>query len=1443
MIDKPVPLTRHFSSVPRTEADSDEQELQSFWGDLKRTGWNELEKEFRCVILAEAGAGKTNEMEARARRMAEQGHAAFFIRIEAIEGGFENAFEVGNANALDQWMKSQEEAWFFLDSVDEARLDNPKAFEKAIRHFAARIKDAQHRAHIFISSRPYAWRAVSDRELLEKLLPFKKPKLEVAEGEEEDFEEEAPKEKEKSKSALEVYFLDPLNEKDIRFFAEHRGAQNIDRLIDDLERANLMSLAARPFDLDGILAKWEIDQNLDGRLELLRHSIDIRLDEIDPSRAQLQPLSREKAKQGAQILAASVILTGEPGIRVPDTTHSEVGINAESLLGDWSPPEVKALLERALFNDALYGLVRFRHREVRELLAAEWFYELLKSTNSRHAIESLFFRTQYGQEVITPRLRPILPWLLLFDDAIRQRGVGISPEIAVEGGDAARLPIEVRQGLLVNIVKRIAADEDAGSAGDNSAIARIAQSDLTDETFRLITDNIDSDDAIFFLGRLVWQGEMTECVSVLSPIAINPKRDIYARIAATRAVMTCGSQRQKDELWQNLISSPEPFPRRLLAEVIVNAEPNVGSVRFLLSSIERLEAYERFNVTGLSQALHSFIDRLPTSDISDVNAPLEAIVKGLNDYLGREPYIERGECHVSEEFAWLIGPATHAVERAASVRSESALRPEALSILLGEPALRFWRGEKYDDYKDQLTELVPSWHDLNDQLFWRSVEQARDHFLASSGSRLTDHWRVQWMGHFWRFGPDRFKDIVGFVETRNLQDDKLVSLSLAHGVFVEAGRPSDLLDELKQAVQGNSVLETHLESLLNPEVSASERKWQKSEEKRKRRQKREEAKRDKNRADWIKQLKADPDIIRQPHGLEPGQFSNHQLWLLNEVENSDFRSTRRGGFNWEVLRNDFGEEVAHAYRDAALAHWRSFTPGLRSEGDDTSSIPYSLIFAMAGLEIESRESDDFPTHLSDSEIRHALRYIVWDLNGFPSWLDQVNRSRPGLVLDAVLTELQWELENTENGKPEHYILNDLVYSAPWLHRSLAPWLLNWLETHDVQDGDVLRYCMNIVAAGGANADRIAKLAQSKIGSESTSDLGSTWFALWVDADSENAIPAVENWLDSLQPEEGSKEAQLFITKLMGSRHSTSLGDGHGSFRSTEHLKSLYVLMHRFVRAEEDIERAGKGVYHPGLRDDAQEARNRLFGLLSEIPGKQTYVALAELANNHPDSSYRPWMKKRAYKRAEADADLKPWSVQQVREFHIHQVRTPETHRQLFDLTRNRLIDLRSWLERGNNSPYKTWQRADDEPEMRNLIAGWLNDQSSGRYNCAQENELSNRQRPDIWTQAPHVVSPVPIELKLLDQGWSGPKLCERLRNQLAGDYLRETTAGCGIFLLVWQGRSTQSKWLIGKKRVGITELEDALGGYWDSISGSFPGVQAIEVIVINLTVRGTKSIS
>jgi len=139
-----------------------------------------------------------------------------------------------------------------------------------------------------------------------------------------------------------------------------------------------------------------------------------------------------------------------------------------------------------------------------------------------------------------------------------------------------------------------------------------------------------------------------------------------------------------------------------------------------------------------------------------------------------------------------------------------------------------------------------------------------------------------------------------------------------------------------------------------------------------------------------------------------------------------------------------------------------------------------------------------------------------------------------------------------------------------------------------------------------------------------------------------------------------------------------------------------------------------------------------------------------------------------------------------------------------------------------------------------LIAGELRHFLKDRLcipNIAQENELADGKRPDILMQYQNI-NAVPVELKLLDKGWSGLKLVERLENQLVNSYLRENNSQYGIFLLVWAGKKVKGKkWTINGKKFGVDDLEDVLYKHWKTIENKHPSVSDIKVVVIDLTKR------
>ena len=154
MAGKYIELNRTFSEISKDqEFDEESYDTRIAFGLSTPSTWEDLFTQRRVIILAEAGAGKTEEIGAATKRLRTQGKAAFFLRLEHLGSGFEDAFEIGDSNEFDKWSASDQSGWFFLDSVDEARLTGPKKFEEAIRKFATRLGDTRQRAHVYITSR------------------------------------------------------------------------------------------------------------------------------------------------------------------------------------------------------------------------------------------------------------------------------------------------------------------------------------------------------------------------------------------------------------------------------------------------------------------------------------------------------------------------------------------------------------------------------------------------------------------------------------------------------------------------------------------------------------------------------------------------------------------------------------------------------------------------------------------------------------------------------------------------------------------------------------------------------------------------------------------------------------------------------------------------------------------------------------------------------------------------------------------------------------------------------------------------------------------------------------------------------------------------------------------------------------------------------------------
>ncbi len=1432
-----IELHRTFHELSKHSGENDDVDISRAFGVGERLSWPNLIKEYRLIILSAAGSGKTVEIRNVARTLREQGKPAFFLRLEHIPSDFEDAFEVGTYEAFEEWLASGEEGWLLLDSVDEARLRNPGDFQLAIRKLGRRISTAQERTHIAITGRTTAWRPKTDLDYCIAHLPYtatatseRDPQVED-DSPDESFQIENETQGEDN-PVFKIVALDDLTSDQIAVFAKAQGIEDSKAFLDAIERADAWSFTSRPQDLEELTEFWIDKSRIGTRLEIMRNSIERRLAERDQGRADVRPLSAERTRQGTMLLAAATMLAQDPTIRVPDGAENTKGIAVQSVLPDWDDKDQSTLLSRPIFDEAIYGAVRFHHRSVREYLAAEWFAELLKREASRPTIEGLFFRNQYGLDIVVPALRPILPWLAILDAKIRERVRKVAPEIIFEGGDPSQLPLEIRRYILREVCEQMADSATDRSMRDYAAVQRFANPDLTDEVRALLQQYAENGELTEFLLRMVWIGQLAGALPETMNVALTPTVDQYARIAAFSAIKVIGSNEDQEHVRQNFLAEASDLKREWISELIKDVHPTEQTLVWLLGCVEKSEPKERYAVDYLTDGVTEFVG---TANIE----LLPQLVTGLNRLLSIPPMIERRYCEVSEKFQWLIAPACKAIERLISVRHPASLELDALAILHKLSSARGYGSDDLTEVKTEFSELVPPWKELNRALFWFDVKRSREAVDKKSSERLTDFWRVSIFGSFWRFEEGDFEYVAEQISRQTFLDDKLVALSLAFQVYKMAERPRAWREHLKKLVAGNDELFERLDTYLRPSSqSEDERRWKQQDAKWKRRAEAERKKKQKYQADWKKHLNDNLDEARAALSKNPGTITNPLHYLFEKARDRKESSLRWTEYNWKTLIPEYGEEVARFYRDGTVSFWRHHEPKLRSEGAPFDQTTLAVIIGLSGLEIEAHENKDWPKKLSAAEVVLACKYASFELNGFPTWFPNLFEAYPKIVSGFLMREIQYELliENPET--ETHYVISDVSCSGQWAWDQLAPSIYNLLkrEPKNLSNLDKL---LKILLGSALPDALIETLACQKCRTLKALDHVARWFAVWTGIAPDAAIPSLKIRIGKIA---ASKDqtlfAMTFLTQLLGGRRSDGTAVRQ-AFKTPKYLKSLYLLMHEYIRREEDIERAGKGVYSPGLRDNAQDARNGLFSLLDQIPGKESFLALRDIAKAHPDEASRPWVIRHAKSRAEQDGDIEPWSPSQVRDFHEKLERTPRNHKELAELAVQRFLDLKDDLENGDCSVAGILKRVTQETEMRNYIGREMREKAFGRYTIPQEEELADAKRPDLRFHGIGFDGPVPVELKLADNSWGGPKLFERLENQLCGDYLRDNRSSRGIFVLVYRG--DKPKWdLPGSgNRVDFAGLITALQAHWLQISPKFSSVDDITVIGIDLTKRSS----
>ncbi len=300
-------LGRRFVQFKPT-GDVEDYVASSYYGDLAflgrgSVGWEDLQAgQGVSVILGEPGSGRSYEFKAQAQALSDQEKFGFYLELhKLLSTPGRDLLDESEKNAFAAWEQSFERATFFLDAVDEAKLERVSDFQAALEAFSKLVGLRLERARIFISSRISEWLPDVDLRLVSEILGGPTSR---------DLVNARSVGALKTERAVEVYVIGPLGRDQVVKFALSKAVPNVSALVGELDATYSWEFAGRPLDADFVFNYWKTNRRIGSLSEMIEESVVQQLRERPEKeeRAIRRPLSQGEARRGAENLAAASVL-------------------------------------------------------------------------------------------------------------------------------------------------------------------------------------------------------------------------------------------------------------------------------------------------------------------------------------------------------------------------------------------------------------------------------------------------------------------------------------------------------------------------------------------------------------------------------------------------------------------------------------------------------------------------------------------------------------------------------------------------------------------------------------------------------------------------------------------------------------------------------------------------------------------------------------------------------------------------------------------------------------------------------------------------------------------------------------------------------------------------------------------------------------------------------
>lgn len=1359
-------------------------------GDTLR--WADLLKKKRVVILAEGGSGKTTEFQQQARCQVAAGKDAWYLTVQDVaHDGIAGSLSGAHREQYERWRASDRIGWLFLDSVDEARLNDIR-FEKALRQVASGIEGAEWRTHIAISCRHSDWEFRRDMDRVNQTLPVPREVRPLPPADEElpALWDRAARTADAVES-VGIYLMTLLDSDRVGRFVHGMSLPDAAEFLAEVNRAHLWEFASRPLDLGWLTDFWRHHRALGSLEDMVKASLAERLKEPDPQRQRHGALEPARAFKALERLGAAMVFSGRTSLAIPDGeltrgTPDRV-FRLEEVLPDYSSAECLELLSRPVFDPATFGRTRLHNDNngvVRAYLAARWLHGLQNKNLGRRELFDLLFGEAHGVEVVRPSLRETAAWLAGWDRDVAREIGRREPWILVSMGDPGLLSPDLKCWLLRQIAARLIELGDLPKHLPGDALRRFSTRDLCATVRELWVTRPQHATLRWFLLDLIRIGHLEPCLDLVWEVA----HSLRNSFRAIEVLMTFGPATYR-QLGQFVMS----HARELQIDVfwwalgrLFPAELRVADVLDLISKLDlsHRTTWRRFPGT-------SFVACLETRE------DIEEFLVGMLDQLDHRAK-PGASAHGIEKGPYLSVISLLAGELLwkSSPEDVPALALRAAARCITEHwDLEHW-GANFRVRHNTATETETLWYLLTRSharrrvVFWHVGVWLKDHPLLEGGP-LERPSQMDLMGWPHNLMAGDVDWLLSDARQRDDPAERRLAINAALHVWRSLDSPHHMLQQIEAVVAADPTLRQVYEEEIRSYAS---------------------------RSAPISGQETSVFIAQMPFDSVPGLLSHWRNFIAGlresvqmpqrlESQNTVDTNQRLRDLwqHWREIQLDrgcravddldalerlLGPDRVTSFRHALARFWRSREPYLSPEPtfeDEDERISGGM--ALTGLMWESRCVPSWAKSLNPGEARRAAHHAMLEPEGLPRWVNDLVSIWPVEVAEVFGEQAAAEMSAHSLFSCCTTLLN--VSRADISIKTLiAPRLFKQLVAERNIPFGALSYAMEVLREGlrGCLRAELLQLCLERFACSRALELAAVYLVGALEVDPAEGGKALDRWLDGCE-----QMAQLEMAEWL-----LCLADWQPDSRRPCRAFSLATL-ERLVRITQAPEFPMRewadldDIAHRFRGNISSTLRNYLLRKFARTPGRATYDALFRLGQDERPL-HRIHMQMQAWKRAAYDSEGTPWHPSDVVAFESRFELLPRTPRDLQKVALRRLEDLQHSLLNGDFTQGTTLLAlGPEENAVQRWVADRLELQSGQCYSVERESRVARDRAPDITLWGREGAACVRIEVKVAESCSLG-ELEWALEEQLCGGYLRKSEGMHGILLLVHQ-RARPKGWL------------------------------------------------